>query len=172
MPSYLQPYLNHCNDGEYQKRSACQNKMRTLSRKTKAFNSSFYSCSIKKWCVLNDEIWNIVSANKFKEIIFSFIRTKELNFCNIWHQRCLLARLRLNFSHLNEPKFRPDFRDAVNPMCKYGLETKTTFLFLLRCRLYSTIKIEFLDDIYTVASSLTNYPDEKLLNVYIRVFWC
>ena len=125
----------------------------------------FYSCSIKKWFVLNDEIWNIVSVNKFKEIIFSFIRTKELNFCNIWHQRCLLTRLRLNFSHLIEHKFRPGFRDAVNSMCKYGLETETTFLSLLRCRLHSTIKIEFLDDIYTVASSLTNYPDEKVLNV-------
>ena len=57
-------------------------------------------------------------------------------------------------------------------LCANTIETETTFLFLLRCRLYSTIKIEFLDDIYTVASSLTNYPDEKLLNVYIRVFWC
>ena len=30
-PSYLQSYLNHCNDGVYQTRSACQNKMKTLS---------------------------------------------------------------------------------------------------------------------------------------------
>ena len=33
LPSYLQSYLNHYNDGEYQTRSTCQNK---------AFNSSFY----------------------------------------------------------------------------------------------------------------------------------
>ena len=57
-------------------------------------------------------------------------------------------------------------------LCANTIETETTFLFLLRCRLYSTIKIEFLDDTYAVASPLTNYPDEKLLNVYIRVFWC
>ena len=42
LPSYLQSYLNHCNDGEYQTRSACQNKMKTLSGRAKAFNSSFY----------------------------------------------------------------------------------------------------------------------------------
>ena len=50
-------------------------------------------------------------------------------------------------------------------MCKCGLETETTFHFLLRCRLYSTIRTELLDEIYTATPSLTNYPDEKLLNI-------
>ena len=36
LPSYLQSYLNHYNYGEYQTRSACQNKMKTLSGRTKA----------------------------------------------------------------------------------------------------------------------------------------
>ena len=38
LPSYLQSYLNHCND--------CQNKMKTLSRRTKTCNPSFYPYSI------------------------------------------------------------------------------------------------------------------------------
>ena len=59
LPSYLQSYLNHYNYGEYQTRSACQNKMKTLSGRTKAFNSSFYPNSIKEWCALNKEIRNI-----------------------------------------------------------------------------------------------------------------
>ena len=48
-------------------------------------------------------------------------------------------------------------------MCKCDLEIETTLHFLLCCRLYYTIRTELLDDIYTVASSLMNYPDEKLL---------
>ena len=68
---------------------------------------------------------------------------------------------------------RHGFRDTVDPMCKCGLETEA-FHFLLRFRLYSTIKTELLDDIYTIASSLTNYPDEKLINFllyeWIRIF--
>ena len=75
--SYLQQYLNHFNDGEYETRSACQNKMKTLSGRTKAFNSSFYPYSIKEWCALSEKIRNILSVNKFKEIILSFIRPKE-----------------------------------------------------------------------------------------------
>ena len=52
-------------------------------------------------------------------------------------------------------------------MCKCGLETETTPHLLLRCRMYSTIRKEPLDERYTVASSLTNYPDEKLLNILL-----
>ena len=40
---------------------------------------------------------------------------------------------------------------------------ETTLHFFLHYRMYSTIRTEHLDDMYTVASSLTNYPEEKLL---------
>ena len=142
LPSYLQSYLNHYDYGEYQTRSACQNKMKTLSGRTKAFNSSFYPYSIKQWCALSDEIRNIVSVNKFKETTISFIRLKENSVFAIHDTKGLklLTRLRLNFSHLNEHKFRHGFKDTVDPMCKCGVETETTLHFLLRCRLYSNIE--------------------------------
>ena len=169
LPSYLQSYLSHYNYGEYQTRSACQNKMKTLSGRTKAFNSSFYPYSIKQWCALSDEIRNIVSVNKFKETTISFIRLKENSVFAIHDTKGLklLTRLRLNFSHLNEHKFRHGFKDTVDPMCRCGLETETTLHFLLRCRLYSTIRTELLDDKYTVASSLPNYLGEQLLNILL-----
>ena len=172
LPSYLQSYLNHYNYGEYQTRSACQNKRKTLSGRTKAFNSSFYPYSVKQWCALSKEIRNIISGNKFKETIISFIRPKENSVFAIHDTKGLkrLTWLRLNFSHLSEHKFRNDFRDTVDPMCKCGVETETTLDFLLRCRLYSNIRTELLDDIYTVASSLTNYPDEKHPLEWIRIF--
>ena len=54
-------------------------------------------------------------------------------------------------------------------MCKCGRETETTLLFFSRRRLYSTVRKKLLDDIYiyTVASSLKNYSDEKLLNTVL-----
>ena len=42
LPSYLESYLNHCNDGGYQITSPCKSKMKTLSGRTKTFNSPFY----------------------------------------------------------------------------------------------------------------------------------
>ena len=116
-----------------------QNKIKTLSGRTKAFNSSFYPYSIKQWCA---KIRNIVSVNKFKETIISFIRPKENSVFAIHDTKGLklLTRLRLNFSHLNEHKFRHGFKDTVDPVCKCGVETETTLHFLLRCRLYSNIE--------------------------------
>ena len=52
-------------------------------------------------------------------------------------------------------------------MCKCGLETETTLHILLCCRLYSTIRTELLDDIYTAVSSLTNYLDDKILSILL-----
>ena len=141
--------------------------MKTLSGRTKTFNSSFYPYSIKKWCALREEIRNIASVNKFKEVILSFIRRKENSFFAIHDTKGLklLTLLKLNSSYLNEHKFRDGFKDTVDPISECGLETETTLHFLLRCRLYSTIRTKLLNDIYTVASSLTNYPNEKLLNI-------
>ena len=116
LPPYLQSYRNHSNDGEYQARSACQNKMKTLSGRGKVFNSSFYPYFIKEWCALSEEIRNIVSFNKFKEIILSFIRPNENSVFAIHYTKVLklLTLLKLNFSHLNEHKFRHGFKDAID----------------------------------------------------------
>ena len=156
LPSWLQSYLNHYNYGEYQARPACQNKMKTLPGRTKAFNWSFYPYSIKEWCALSEEIRNIVSVNKFKKIILSFIRPKENSVFAIHDTKVLklLTRLRLNFSHLDEHKFRRGFKDIVDPMCKCGLETETTLHLLLRCRLYSTIRTKLLGDIILLLHTL------------------
>ena len=56
----------------------------------------------------------------------------------------LLTRLRLQFSHLNEHKFRHGFSDTIYPMCACGTEVETTEHFLLRCQFYSTQRLELL----------------------------
>ena len=44
----------------------------------------------------------------------------------------LLTRLRLQFSHLNEHKFRHGLGDTVSPMCGCNAEIEDTEHFLLR----------------------------------------
>ena len=38
----------------------------------------------------------------------------------------LLTRLRLEFSHLKEHKYRHGFKDTLNPLCTCGTEVETT----------------------------------------------
>ena len=75
-----------------------------------------------------------MSVNKFKETIISFLRPKENCVFAIHDTKGLklLTRLRLNFSHLNEHKFRHGFKDTVDPMCKCVVETEITLSLVLQ----------------------------------------
>ena len=79
----------------------------------------------------------------------------------------LLSLLQLNFSHLNEPKFRHNFNDRVDPMRTCGLEPETTHHYLLRCSLFSTQRLELLNNVFILNPSIKNYSNEKLLNVLL-----
>ena len=94
------------------------------------------------------------------------IETSQL-ICNANQLTGFYMIWKLVVNGLNEYKFRHGFRDTVDPTCKCGLDTDTTLHFLLHCRLYSTSRTELLGDISTADSSLTNYPDEKLLNILL-----
>ena len=63
----------------------------------------------------------------------------------------LFTRLRLQFSHLNEHKFRHGFGDTVNAMCACGSEH-----FLVCCHLYSLQRLEFFENLEKVDSSFLN----------------
>ena len=64
---------------------------------------------------------------QFKKTINDFIRPKENSIyaINDLSGFKLLARLRLNFSHLNEHKFRHHFIHTNNPMCSCSTDPET-----------------------------------------------
>ena len=68
----------------------------------------------------------------------------------------LLTHLRLQFSHLNEYKFRHGFGDTINAMCAYGSELETTEHFLLLCHLYSPQRLELFENLEKIDSSFLN----------------
>ena len=68
----------------------------------------------------------------------------------------LLTRLRLQFSHLNERKFRHGFGDTMNAMSACGSEVETTEPLLMRCHLYSPQRLELFENLEKVGSSFLN----------------
>ena len=70
---------------------------------------------------------------KIPKTLMKVIRTKEnsvFEVSDIYGIK-LLTRLRLNFSHLNEHKFRHNFNDTINPMYNCGAAAETTIDYLL-----------------------------------------
>ena len=135
----------------------------------KAFESSFFSYCDKKWGNLSEELRNIDSIKTFKLSILNFVRPRENSVFAVSdiNGLKLLTRLRLNFSHLNEHKFRHNFNDTINPMCSCGKEPETTLHYLLRCDFYSIYRLELLNDICALNHSLKNISEENLLKVLL-----
>ena len=100
------------------------------------WHAVFFPFCLKEWNQLNDDFKKIESIKKFKEMLIKVIRTKENSVFGFYDTK-LLTRLKLNFSHLNEHKFRQNFKYAENPMCNCVAATKTTIQYLLCCWLYS-----------------------------------
>ena len=73
----------------------------------------------------------------------------------------LLTRLRLQFSHLKEHKFRHGFSDTVSPMCEYNAEIEDTEHFLLRCHFYSIQRFELFNNISKIDLSLTQLDTKE-----------
>ena len=169
LPSYLQTYHKPVRDGAYITLSTTQNKIKQIPARSKISENSFFPYCIKEWNKLNDKIRNIKSINKFKVTILNFIRPKGNSVFDIHDTNGikLLTRLRLNFSHLNEHKFRHNFNDMVDPMCTCGLEPEATLHYLLRCSIYSAQRQEVLNNVCVLNSSLKNYSNEKLLNILL-----
>ena len=153
-PKYLQSYLLPQTWNQYSTRVAKKNLLITLPLKTLSFSNTFFPYCINEWNKLNGNLRNGSSIYKFKNYLTKFIKVKENSTFSISDPLGLklLTRLRLNFSHLNEHKFRHNFRDTVNPMCSSGAGIETTGDYLLRCQILllsdRISSIEFLKSIF------------------------
>ena len=99
------------------------------------------------WKSLDDseELRNTDSINTFKSSILYLARPRENSVFAVYEINVvkLLTRLRLDFSHLNEHKFRHNSNEIINPMCLCVKEPEMTLHCPLRCDLYSIYWLEF-----------------------------
>ena len=133
-PLYLRSYLLHDNEITCNTRSCSGNTIKAFATRTSVFRATFFPYCTNEWNQLNDDFKKIESIKKIEKTPKKVIRTKE-NFLfgvsDVYDIK-LLARLKLNFSHLNEHKFRHHFNHMINPMCNCGAATETTIHYLFR----------------------------------------
>ena len=140
--------------------------------RTKSFKNTFFPYCINEWNNLTVEIRNSKSVSAFKKLIKFKKKKKENSLFSIYDPLGvkLLTRLRLQFSHLNEHKFRHGFEDTVNTMCARGSEVETTEHFLLRCHLYSPQRLELFENLQKAdASFLTKLKTNLIFFIWFSV---
>ena len=127
LPDYLYSYL-------YPLRSAVLSKLRPFSSRTIPFKNHFFSYCVNEWNNLKACITNAKSLNIFKMFIVSEKEKKSLFWVYDPLSVKILTRLRLEFDHLHERKFRHGFKDTLNLLCTCGADVETTEHFLLHCQ--------------------------------------
>ena len=150
-------------------RYSTQKSIKVFSGRTKTSELSFFPHCAKEWGNLSKELRNIDSINRFKLSTLNFVRPRENSVFAVHNINGLklLTHLILNFSHLNEHKFRHNFNDTFDPMCSCGKEPETTLHYFLRCDFYSIYRLELLNDICALNHSLKNILKENLLKVLL-----
>ena len=149
----------------YSLRSVSASVIKPPLSRTKSFKNTFFPYYINDWNNLIVEVRNSESVSALKNRLNA--KKKEKSIFSIYDPLNvkLLTRLRLQFSHLNDHKFRHGFRATISAMCACGSETETTEHFLLRCHLYSPQRLELFDNLAKVESSFLN------LNIKDKVFF-
>ena len=137
--------------------------------RTDCFKFSFFPYTLKDWFKLDDHIRNSESIAKFKSSLLSFIRPIQNNVYNIFDPIGLkfLTRLRLGFSHLNEHKFRHNFKDCMNPLCSCSLETENTTHYLLHCHHFSQNRMSLISSVKSVSENFESFSDDVKRNILL-----
>ena len=113
VPSYLQSYFSPDNERTYNNSSSLRNTIKSFATQTSTLRVTFFLYCTKKWNQLNNDINKVESIKKLRKTLIKVIRTKEnpiFGVSDIYGIK-VLTRLRFNFSHLNEGKFRNNWYD-------------------------------------------------------------
>ena len=116
------------------------------------YKNYFFLSLIIEWNNLDPKLRNSENFGIFKNNILKFIRPKPNSFFNCCN---LKSRLRLELSHLREPKFKYNFQNCLNPLCSCGSSIESVPHFLLHSPIFH-------DKRHTPLSTLNN-TDSKIL---------
>ena len=166
---YLAYYLNINDNRVYKTRASEHNNVKRFGTRTENFKQSFFPFCVNEWCKLDISLRKAENIKRFKSMFKDSFNLKQKSLFAI-HDPAgvkLLSRLRLKFSHLNEHKFRHNFKDALSSMYDCGSETETTDHFFLRCPFFAIKRQKVLNDLLKFDPSLRNLKDELLLDIVL-----
>ena len=137
--------------------------------RTNAFKYSFFRYAIREWNKLDVQLCNEKSFKKFRNILLKLGRPTPNLIYRIHHPLGLklLTRLRLGLSHLNEHRFKHNFKNCINPLCTCSLEVESTKHFFLHCHYYSALRISFLDNLNNISPQFALFPEDVFVKTLL-----
>ena len=114
-------------------------------------------------------IINSNSLEVFNSKLLAFIRPVQRSIYNVFNPQGLkfLTRLRLGLSHLNEHRFRHNFKDCINPLCSCSLEVENTLHFFLHCHHYSTFHMGLMNKVNQTDENFSYLSDDNKVSLLL-----
>ena len=133
------------------------------------FRNSFFPSTLIEWNSLHINIRNSEGYSAFKKSILRFIRPSESPIFNCHNPSgiTLITRLRLDFSHLREHKFRYNFQDTLNPICSCEENIETTTHYLLHYLCYLNERMTLLNNLQNVEENILDRSYSRLSEIVI-----
>ena len=133
------------------------------------FKNTFFPSTIIEWNKLDPAIRNLTNFNSFKESILKFIRPAPNNIFQCHNPKGIkhLTRLRVNFSHLHDHKFKHSFQGTINPLCTCSLEAEATNHFILHCPYYENERHILLASIRCVKIRILDQNDNNIVKTLL-----
>ena len=131
---------------------------------TNRFANTHFQNTFMEWNKLDNEVRHSVSIAQLKNKLLSAIRPVGHSMYNIHDIIGVrhLTKLRLQFSALNEHKFRHNF-DCLSPVCTCGTEKEDNEHFLLHCPLYDIVRCDLLGQRLEIPGLDISHCDSKSL---------
>ena len=127
--------------------------------KTKRSSNAYFTNALHEWNLLDETVRNSATLAEFKRKLLNSIKPVKnslfgvLDICGVKQ----LTMLRLEFSALNEHRFRHNFQ-IINPMCACNTGIEDNAHFFLQCPLFDTIRNDLL-------GKLSHLPKLDLSNI-------
>ena len=142
---------------------------KTSRCRTEIFRNSFLPFTVNEWNKLDSDIKNNDSYEMFRKKGLSFIRPVGKSMYGIYDPfgAKLINRLRLDFSHFREHKFRQNFADTVNPLCSCTLETENTEHFFLRCQNNLSTRTTLMKELNNISNAINSLNSTDFIRVIL-----
>ena len=133
--------------------------------KTKRSSNAYFTNALHELNLLDETVRNSATLAEFKRKLLNSIKPVKnslfgvLDICGVKQ----LTMLRLEFSALNEHRFRHNFQ-CINPMCACNTGIEDNAHFFLQCPLFDTIRNDLLGKLsYLPKLDLSNIDPQALL---------
>ena len=137
--------------------------------RTESSKNLFFPYAIEAWFSLDPTIINSKSLEIFESKLLTFIRPVQRSIYSVCNPQSIkfLTRFRLGMSHLNEHRFRHNFKDCINLTCSYSLDVENKLHFFLHCQHYSTFRMGLMNKVNQIDENFSYLSDDTKISLLL-----